>query len=85
MQRDSVPWYSVPMASLNLELSREGMRAVRTRQGLTQREMAGILRLEGDTVRKYESGARVPSGPVRLIYALIHAGAVDVELLMEGP
>ena len=57
-----------------------GIRAVRRHLGLTQAQMAAYLRLAPangkDTVRKWESGVRVPSGPTVLLYELLRDGVI---------
>ena len=61
------------------------MRALRRRLGLTQAQMAACLRLAPangkDTVRKWESGARVPSGPTILLYELLRDGVIRPEMV----
>ena len=56
-------------------MTRSQMRELRQSLGLTQRELAQLLRLApntgADTVRKYESGVIRPSGPVVLLYELL--------------
>ena len=59
------------------------IRAIRRRLGFTQARMAAYLRLAPangkDTVRKWEAGTRIPSGPVRLLYGLLRDGKIGAE------
>lgn len=51
------------------------VKSIRQRFGLTQSELAGILRLEArDTIRKWETGARPVTGPASIILEMIAAG-----------
>ena len=53
------------------------MRELRQRHGLTQEAMARFLRLgrTGEqTVRSWEAGRRIPSGPITLIYDALEDG-----------
>ena len=55
------------------------LKRIRTTLGMTQRDMARFLGLKegGDrSVRMWEAGDRIPSGPVILIYELIRDGVI---------
>ena len=52
-----------------------GLKAIRTRYGLTQRQLATILRIEDErTVRRWEAGDRAISGPASILLELMHSG-----------
>ena len=59
------------------------LRTIRRHLGLTQAQMAAYLRLAPangrDTVRKWEAGTRIPSGPVQLLYGLLRDRQIGVE------
>lgn len=49
--------------------------AIRTRAGLTQNELARLLRIEDSrTIRRWEQGERAVSGPVSLLMEMLDAG-----------
>ena len=50
-------------------------KAIRTRAGLTQADLAQALRLgNGRTIRRYEDGSRSISGPVSILMEMLDAG-----------
>jgi transcriptional regulator with XRE-family HTH domain len=53
----------------------ETFSTIRERAGLTQRQLARLLRIEDDrTIRRYESGDRAVSGPVSLLMEMLDRG-----------
>lgn len=51
------------------------VKTIRQRFGLTQSELAGLLRIESrDTIRKWENGTRLVSGPASIILELMDSG-----------
>lgn len=51
------------------------LKAIRKRHGLTQRDIAKLLRIEDDrTVRRWEAGDRAISGPVQILLEMVNAG-----------
>lgn len=56
-------------------MSPADFKAIRKRAGLTQRQLATVLRIEdARTVRRYEAGDRAVSGPVSLLMELLDRG-----------
>lgn len=57
------------------------MKTVRQRFGLTQLELARLFRLHGKnnarTIRRIESGTQAATGPIMLLYELLHDGCLD--------
>ena len=50
------------------------LKAIRERYGLTQSDLASLLRLsDGRSIRRYEDGSREISGPVSIILELMDA------------
>ena len=61
------------------ELTPQEMRDIRQHLGLSTQEMGKALRLGkngGRTVRRYETGALAPPGPVTLLYELYEDGTL---------
>ena len=60
-------------------LSADEIRAIRTRFGLTQAELAGLLRLGGNTVSRWESGRNVQTGAMDILLRLVRdlPGSID--------
>ena len=60
-------------------LSAEEIRALRERYGLTQAELARLLRLGANTVSRWESGRNVQTGAMDILLRLIRdlPGSVD--------
>jgi DNA-binding transcriptional regulator YiaG len=51
------------------------LKAIRQRYGLTQGQLAAILRIEDQrTVRRWEAGDRAISGPATILLELMHTG-----------
>ncbi len=51
------------------------LKSIRTRYGLTQADLAHILRIEdGRTIRRWESGDRPISGPATILLELMDSG-----------
>jgi len=51
------------------------LKAIRQRYGLTQSDLARILRIEdGRTVRRWEAGDRAISGPATVLLELMESG-----------
>ena len=61
----------------------EQLKSIRERAGMTQAQLAKLLRLEMPngprTVRHWEKGTRNPSGPVRVLMEMIDAGTFPTE------
>ena len=56
------------------------LKAIRERAGLTQDQLAKLLRLsDSRTIRRYEDGSREVSGPVAIIMELLDAGELPAE------
>lgn len=50
-------------------------KAIRERAGLTQGQLATLLRLsDSRTIRRYEDGSREVSGPIAILMELLDAG-----------
>ena len=70
-------------ASLGMFLLSEAMQArdfrkVREQLGLSVAQVAAYLRVQGRTVRRYESGERQISGPVAKLMERLAAGSENV-------
>ena len=50
-------------------------KAIRERAGLTQDQLAKLLRLsDSRTIRRYEDGSRAVSGPVTVLMEMLDSG-----------
>lgn len=53
----------------------EGVRSVRAARGLTQGDLAALLRVDRKTIQRWESGATPLPGPAAILLDLIEAGS----------
>ena len=64
-------------------LSADGIRAIREQHGLTQAELAQILRLGGNTLSRWEAGRNVQSAAMDVLLRLIRDLPGSLEYLRE--
>jgi len=64
-------------------LSADEIRAIRERYGLTQAELARLLRLGGNTVSRWEAGRNVQTGAMDVLLCLIRDLPGSLEYLRE--
>jgi HTH-type transcriptional regulator/antitoxin MqsA len=64
-------------------LSADEIRAIRERHGLTQAELAQILRLGGNTLSRWEAGRNVQSAAMDTLLRLIRDLPGSLEYLRE--
>ena len=58
------------------------IKAIRERAGLTQDQLAKLLRLsDSRTIRRYEDGSRAVSGPVSIILEMLDEGILPMRYL----
>lgn len=50
------------------------LKAIRTDLGLTQEELAEVLRLTRATIGHYETGKRVPTATIAMLYQELESG-----------
>ena len=55
----------------------ERIRALRVESGMTQEELAEMIRVSNTTLSQYETGARIPSDAVKIKIAEIFQVSVD--------
>jgi DNA-binding transcriptional regulator YiaG len=61
------------------------IRLLRHTTGLSQRELARVLRLaDRRTVQRWEAGEIAPPGPVTVLLELIEAGALPASYFLRG-
>jgi putative zinc finger/helix-turn-helix YgiT family protein len=65
-------------------LSADDIRGIRDRFGLTQSELARLLRLGGNTVSRWEAGRNVQSAAMDVLLRLIRDLPGSVEYLRRG-
>lgn len=57
-------------------------KSIRERAGLTQGQLADILRLsDSRTIRRYEDGSRAVSGPVSILMEMLDEGILPIRYL----
>ena len=62
------------------------LKAIRTRYGLTQRQLAAILRIEDQrTVRRWEAGDRTISGPATILLEMMDTGELPSRYWEQNP
>ena len=64
-------------------LSADEIRAIRERYGLTQAELARLLRLGGNTVSRWEAGRNVQTGAMDVLLRLIRDLPGSLDYLRE--
>ena len=58
------------------------IKSIRERAGLTQDQLARLLRLsDSRTIRRYEDGSRSVSGPVSIILEMLDEGILPIRYL----
>lgn len=58
------------------------LKSIRERAGLTQDQLARLLRLsDSRTIRRYEDGSRSVSGPVSIILEMLDEGSLPIRYL----
>lgn len=61
----------------------ERLKFARVRLGLTQAEMAALLRVPAESVQDWEERRAEPEGPARTLIALLHHDPQGVRALLE--
>lgn len=59
------------------------LKSIRQRHGLTQSELAALLRISDiRTIRRWETGDRPVSGPASVVLELMGPGSYDLQMEM---
>jgi putative zinc finger/helix-turn-helix YgiT family protein len=66
-------------------LSADEIRAIRERYGLTQADLARLLRLGGNTVSRWESGRNIQTAAMDMLLRLIRDLPGSLDYLRERP